>query len=116
MKISAEPGRITISNDGSERALATDGKKVRQERSNGVGADVTAHWKGSKLVVTTELDTGRKLTETYELVADGLRIIDTVTAEGGEPPLSVTVKHVYDRSDKKEGLPPAPEPTPPPAN
>jgi hypothetical protein len=109
LRIAQEPGRVTISVAGRpDRALTADGQKRTLEEADGIGAEVTAQWKKDKLVVVTQRDTGRKRTDVYELVADGLRVIDTITVEGGDPPMkAVTFKEVYDRFD-------AASPTPPP--
>ncbi len=79
---------------GRTRRLHPDGKKYKTE--NGTSEIKTA-WKEGKLVVETRRDRGTGVTETWELVPGGSRIIVNVKMQGGFGP-SVELKRIYDRA------------------
>jgi hypothetical protein len=79
---------------GRTRRLHPDGKKYKTE--NGTSEIKTA-WKEGKLVVETTRDRGTGVTETWELVPGGSRIIVNVKMQGGFGP-SVELKRIYDRA------------------
>jgi hypothetical protein len=79
---------------GRTRRLHPDGKKYKTD--NGT-SEIKTSWKEGKLVVETKRDRGTGVTETWELVPDGSRIIVTVKMQGGFGP-SVEVKRIYDRA------------------
>jgi hypothetical protein len=79
---------------GRTRRLHPDGKKYKTD--NGT-SEIKTSWKEGKLVVETRRDRGTGVTETWELVPDGSRIIVNVKMQGGFGP-SVEVKRIYDRA------------------
>ncbi len=79
---------------GRTRRLHPDGKKYKTE--NGTSEIKTA-WKEGRLVVETKRDRGTAVTETWELVPGGSRIIVNVKLQGGFGP-AVELKRVYDRA------------------
>lgn len=81
---------------GRTRRLHPDGKTYKTE--NGV-ADIRTEWKDGKLVVETKR-AGGSATETWELVADGKRILLNVSLRGGFGP-SVELKRIYDRAPEE---------------
>jgi hypothetical protein len=58
--------------------------------------DPRAKWKGDRLEVHGENALGAKVTEVYELVADGQRLLVNVTTEGDERMPKLTLQRVYD--------------------
>ncbi len=79
---------------GRTRRLHPDGKKYKTE--NGTSEIKTA-WKEGRLVVETKRDRGTAVTETWELVPGGSRIIVNVKLQGGFG-AAVELKRVYDRA------------------
>ncbi len=79
---------------GRTRRLHPDGKKYKTE--NGTSEIKTA-WKEGRLVVETKRDRGTGVTETWDLVPGGSRIIVNVKLQGGFGP-AVELKRVYDRA------------------
>jgi hypothetical protein len=93
--VTQSPTEVTIDEKyGRTRRLHPDGKKYKTE--NGM-SEVKTAWKEGKLVVETRRDRGTGVTETWELVPDGSRIIVNVKMQGGFGP-SVELKRVYDRA------------------
>ena len=83
---------------GRTRRLHPDGKKYKTE--NGI-SEIKTTWKEGKLVVETKRDRGTGVTETWELVPDGSRIIVNVKMQGGFGP-GVELKRVYDRAKEPQ--------------
>ena len=93
--------------DGRRRSLFADGET--HARETGLGdAEVKARWKGDKLVVKTENEMGRKMTEKFHLGAEGdlLEVETTIHGDGMRP--DMTFERVYirqvDRSEAPAGL------------
>lgn len=85
---------------GYDRTVLTDGTPF--DISIPGGMQGTAHWKkGGRLEVEYETPYERKVHETWELVADGERILLTLQMSGGHGP-KVEIKRVFDRVDETE--------------
>ena len=83
---------------GRTRRLHPDGKTYKTE--NGT-SEIKTTWKEGRLVVETRRDRGTGVTETWELVPDGSRIIVNVKMQGGFGP-GVELKRVYDRAKESQ--------------
>jgi hypothetical protein len=77
------------------RSISPDGKPVKQESDSGAKQEVTAKWRGNKLVLETKTDRGR-ITETFELASDGRELNITTKVEDSRLPKAVSIKRVYD--------------------
>jgi hypothetical protein len=79
---------------GKVRKLYLTGKKYKAEDGD---AEVKASWKDGKLQVETKNSKGGSMTETWERVPDGSRLICHVKLEGGFG--KVDLKRIYDREN-----------------
>jgi len=79
---------------GRLRRLHPDGRKYKTD--NGA-TDIKAFWKEGKLVVEAKRARGQSVTETWERVPDGSRLIVNVRLEGGVSP-KLELKRIYDRA------------------
>jgi hypothetical protein len=107
--------------DGRERVLWTDGRDPGPPDPSvelPVAAPLLARasWDRQKLTVHGESPRGGKVTEVYELVADGKRLfVDVTTAGNGRMP-KMTIRRVYDvDTDAEPPSEPAPAAPAPPA-
>ncbi len=79
---------------GEQRVFRPDGLE-RQSRLEGLGnVTVKTRWKGKRLVVERRLDSGAKITETYELATEGRRLYVTTSVSG--IPRKIEFRRVYD--------------------
>jgi hypothetical protein len=107
LKIADEGLNVRIKKDnGSERTLYTDGRKVEDARGEGT---VTTKAKrkgdhGEKLAVTTEYPNGREVSEAWELLSSPHLLVITTKVSGRR---SFSFKRVYE----VEAEPPAPAAT-----
>ncbi|MDP2577816.1 MAG: hypothetical protein Q8W48_08880 [Candidatus Palauibacterales bacterium] len=86
---------------GPTRVFYTDGRKV-QRMTRGLGeVEVKARWKDGKLQVEQKMESGLKITETYERSEDGERLQVNVKLSGGRLPRDFESRRVYD--DASEG-------------
>lgn len=94
-KISESDSTLTlVGAEGIERVLTPDGQD-RVRRIEGLGnVTVKARWKGDKLVVERTLETGAKITETFELAAEGRQLHIELKISGG--PRTIEFRRVYD--------------------
>jgi len=92
---------------GHQHALYTDGRKVEEERSFGGTTQLQAVWKDGHVVVTTQSEHGRKLTETYSITADGsqLTVTTKIDRQRGS---AVEIRRVYDAVRPEAAPTPAP--------
>lgn len=91
--------RITSAMPGTSftQLLHTDERPFERSGS-GTEGSARARWqRGGRLVVELEAPDGRALTETWELVAEGSRLLMTAKLEGGRLLPDVTYQRVYDR-------------------
>ncbi len=77
---------------GKVRKLYPNGKKYKAEDAD---AEVKSSWHDGKLQVETRMSHGGAVTETWERVPDGSRLIVHVKVEGGFGKLEL--KRIYDR-------------------
>jgi hypothetical protein len=93
--VSQSPSELTIEEVfGRLRRLHPDGKKYKTDNGNG---DIRSYWKDGKLRVETRGARGASVTETWERVPDGSRLILMVRIEGG--PGKLELKRIYDRAE-----------------
>ncbi len=59
---------------GRERRIFQDGREFREPVEGLGNLTVTAEWKGEKLVIKRQLESGATITETYELKEDGRQL------------------------------------------
>lgn len=79
---------------GEQRVVHPDGVE-RQSRLEGLGnVRVKSRWKGERLVVERRLDSGAKITETFELATEGRRLYVTTRISG--IPRKIEFRRVYD--------------------
>lgn len=96
-KISEGDSTLTlVGAEGIERVLIPDGKE-RVQRIEGLGnVTVKTRWKGEKLVVERTLETGAKISETFELASEGRQLHIELKIIGG--PRTIEFRRVYDAS------------------
>jgi hypothetical protein len=96
-KISETDSTLTLAGaEGIERVLNPDGQE-RVRRIEGLGnVTVKTRWKGDKLVVERTLETGVKITETFELASEGRQLFLELKISGG--PRTIDFRRVYDAS------------------
>lgn len=80
---------------GRLRRLHADGKKHKTDNGN---REIRTYWKDGKLRVETRGAPGGIVTETWERVPDGSRLILMVRVEGG-PGGKLELKRIYDRTE-----------------
>ena len=115
--VHADPQLTIRYRDGRERVLWTDGRDPGPPDPNvelpvAAPLEARASWDREKLTVHGESPRGGKVTEVYELVADGKRLLVDVTTEGNGRMPKMTIRRVYDVDTDAE--PPA-APAPPAA-
>lgn len=98
-KISETDSTLTlVGAEGIERVLSPDGQE-RVRRIEGLGnVTVKTRWKGDKLVIERTLETGVKITETFELASEGRQLFLELKISGG--PRTIDFRRVYDASDE----------------
>lgn len=95
--------RVTITQTPAEIVWQEEYASARTFRPNGRSyktdngtAELKVQWKDGRLVVEKKLARGGKLTETWELAADGARLVLSLKLDDGlRSPLKL--QHVYDR-------------------
>jgi hypothetical protein len=94
-KISESDSTLTlVGAEGIERVLVPDGQE-RVRRIEGLGnVTVKTRWKSDKLVIERTLETGVKITETFELAAEGRQLHLELKISGG--PRTIEFRRVYD--------------------
>jgi hypothetical protein len=95
---------LAITQSGSEitveekfarlRRLHADGKKYKTDNGS---AEIKAWWKEGRLLVETTREHGSTVTEAWERVPDGSRLIVNLRVEGG-PGGKLELKRVYDKA------------------
>jgi hypothetical protein len=99
LEISQTDTTITVKDDaGWVRDLLPDGRKVREELSQGGPAEVESEWKGEKLVSHRKLDEGAEVKETFELNKKTGELVVDVEVKSKRLPRAVTMKRVYDKA------------------
>ena len=100
--VSQSESEITIEEAfGRLRRLRQDGKKYKTDNGN---SEIRTYWKDGKLRVETRDARGGSVTETWERVPDGSRLILMVRVEGG-PGGKLELKRIYDRADTAAASP-----------
>jgi hypothetical protein len=102
LAITQSGSEITVDEKfGRMRRLRADGKKYKTD--NGT-AEVKTSWKDGKLLVETTREPGGTVTETWERVPDGSRLILQVRLDG--PRGKLVLKRVYDKTPAEGQNPP----------
>ena len=100
LEIAETDTTITIKDDaGWARDLFPDGRKVREEESQGGPAVVQSEWKGEKLVTFRKLDQGSEVKETFSLDKKTGDLVVEVEVKSKALPRTTTLKRVYDRME-----------------
>ncbi len=100
LEIAAGDSSVTLSADGDQLALTTDGRKVRREpQADGEGAvDIKARWQGKDLIVERSVSGGGKISEDYMRSIDGKQLYVIVNFDGGRG-RSITFRRIYDPAE-----------------
>ncbi len=81
-----------------EQTLYTDGRKFTRPGARGGVLEASARWqRGGRLAVEYATASGRQVRETWELVAEGARVLVATELTGKGMLPSVRVQRVYDR-------------------
>lgn len=99
MKIEhGEAGMIVVYADGNERTLHLDGKKHYRETGRG-DLEIKSKWSGDReITVKAKTEDGRRVSEKWELAAEGGLLEVTVKIDGDSRRPSFDLKRVYQRS------------------
>jgi hypothetical protein len=96
LKIRHQDPELSIEDAGGHlHTLYTDGRKIEEERSFGGTTEIHAVWKDGHVVVTTQTEHGRKITETYSVTADGSQLTVTTKFDRARGS-AVEIRRVYD--------------------
>ena len=99
LEIAQTDTSVTVKDDaGWVRDLVPDGRKVREELSQGGPADVQSEWKGEKLVTLRKLDQGAEVKETFALDRKTGELVVEVEVKSKQMPRTMTIKRVYDKT------------------
>ncbi len=94
-RIIDEDSTLILAGAGGERRVFRPDGLERQSRLEGLGnVTVKTRWRGERLVVERRLDSGAKITETYELATEGRRLAVTTRISG--IPRAIEFRRVYD--------------------
>ena len=93
-----EPSFRVVDAAERERLVSTDGEAHELTTPAGDLVELSAEWKrGDRLELVMERPERPKMTETYELVAEGTRLYVTIEIEGQGRRPSLEFRRVYDR-------------------
>jgi hypothetical protein len=99
LEISQTDTTITVKDDaGWVRDLLPDGRKVREELSQGGPAEVESEWKGEKLVSHRKLDEGAEVKETFELNKKTGELVVDLEVKSKRLPRAVEMKRIYEKA------------------
>jgi len=99
LEIAQTDSSVSITDDaGWGRDLLPDGRKVREELSQGGPAEVQSEWKGEKLVSVRKLDQGAEVKETFALDKKTGELVVELEAKSKRLPRAVAMKRVYDKT------------------
>ena len=91
---------ITVKDDaGWVQDLLPDGRKVREELSQGGPAEVQSEWKGEKLVSQRKLDEGAEVKETFELNKKTGELVVELEVKSKRLPRALEMKRVYEKAE-----------------
>jgi len=98
-KVEETDSTLTLTGaEGITRTFYVDGQE-RELRIEGLGnVQVKARWRGEKLVIERNLQGGAKITEEFELTADGRQLVVKMKISGGQRGLEF--RRVYDAADQ----------------
>lgn len=96
LKITQDDSTVTIVDvNRNRRVLYPDGRKTEREARGGRKFETKTHWKGEKLVVERKMESGGRITETFERT-EAARLHVKVKVSGGRMGRSLEVRRVYD--------------------
>jgi hypothetical protein len=99
LEITQTDSAITVKDDaGWVRDLVPDGRKVREEQSQGGPAEVESEWKGEKLVSHRKLDEGAEVKETFTLDKKTGELVVDLEVKSKRLPRPVTMKRIYEKA------------------
>ena len=91
--------QISVSDETDHtETLYPDGKKHKGDDSSGDKTGIKTHWSGSRLVSESKLGHLGKLTETYELSADGKQLYMTSELDSSHLASPLVIRRVYDNA------------------
>lgn len=85
--------------DSRVRALFTDGRKIEKTKKDSTQTQGKAHWDHGTLVTEEKGPDGEKISHSYEILAEGKQLADTITLETKHLNTPIIVRSVYDKSD-----------------
>jgi hypothetical protein len=101
LEINQTDSSVVIRDDaGWEREIYPDGRKMREELSQGGPAEVESRWKGDKLVTDRKLDRGAEISETYSLDRKTGALVVQLEMKSKRMPRTISLKRVYDPEPK----------------
>ena len=100
LEIAQTDSSVSITDDaGWERDLLPDGRKVREELSQGGPAEVQSEWKGEKLVSLRKLDQGAEVKETFALDKKTGELVVELEVKSKRMPRPMAMKRVYEKAE-----------------
>ena len=99
LKITQQENQIVITDDSDHTlTLYPDGKKHSAKDEDGKKTSTKTQWEGGELVTETRMGSG-KLTDTYQLSADGKQLIVTSRYEDFALAGNLSIRRVYDAAN-----------------
>jgi hypothetical protein len=94
-KVAEDDSTLTLKGaEGITRVLHPDGQE-RVQRIEGLGnVTVKARWKGERLIIERTLETGVRISETFELASAGRQLVIEIKIAGGRR--DIEFRRVYD--------------------
>ena len=100
LEIAQTDSSVSITDDaGWERDLLPDGRKVREELSQGGPAEVQSEWKGEKLVSLRKLDQGAEVKETFALDKKTGELVVELEVKSKRMPRPIEMRRVYEKTE-----------------
>jgi hypothetical protein len=85
--------------DSRVRVLFTDGRKIEKTKKDSIQTEGKARWDHRTLVTEEKGPDGEKISYSYEILAEGKQLADTLTLETKHLNTPIIVRSVYDKSD-----------------
>jgi hypothetical protein len=87
---------VDVTDDQYHRLIFyTDGRQL-QKSTNDNYREIAAHWNGSQLVSDEKSPQGGKMSRTFELSRDGMKVYETVNTDRVKSRSPLAVRYVYD--------------------
>jgi hypothetical protein len=87
---------VDVTDDQYHRLIFyTDGRQLQKSTSDNY-REIAAHWNGSQLVSDEKSPQGGKMSRTFELSRDGMKVYETVNIDRVKSRSPLAVRYVYD--------------------